>query len=385
LVGMTWYLVSYNNTYSSAGTQEPYTLFQADGSVTGYTGCNSFQGTYSTNIQQITISNLNSTQEACPSATLDAQEKAMFNIISTAKSYQVAETVMQLISDQGLLNYSITPLHRTEEILPPTAVISMPDEAQVNQVVTYDGSDSYSQVQIVALKWDFGDGSTGTGEIVQHVYANPNTYTVTLVVTDERGNEDSESKTITIITPAQPTSTPTQAPQPTATTVPTQAPQSTATGVPTQAPQPTNTAVPTQPPQPTATAVPTEPPMVPPQALIQGPGQGYVGEPAIFDGSGSVAGSSPITSYSWNFGDGTSAGPSSDAMQTTIYNQTGSFQVTVVVTDENGQSSSATTEVTISARMGEPVVWNLSSYAGQALIPGTGITLQFQAGQLANL
>jgi heat shock protein HslJ len=383
LVGKTWYLVSYNNTYSSAGTQEPYTLFQADGSVTGYTGCNSFQGTYSTNIQQITISNLNSTQEACPSPVLDAQEKAMFNIMSTVKGYQVAETVMQLISDQGLLNYSITPLHRAEEILPPVAVIGMPGEAQVNQVVTFDGSESYSQVPVVGWKWDFGDGSTGTGEVVQHVYANPNTYTVTLVVTDERGNEDTESKTITILTPAQPTSTPTQAPQPTATTVPTQAPQPTATGAPTQAPQPTNTAAPTQPPQPTATAVPTQPPMVPPQASIQGPEQGYVGEPATFDASGSVAGSSPITSYSWNFGDGTSAGPSSDPMQTTIYNQTGSFQVSVVVTDENGQSSSATISVTISARMGEPVVWNLNSYAGQGLVPGTGITLQFQAGQLA--
>ena len=44
LVGKTWYLVSYNQTYSSAGTQEPYTMFNADGTLTGYTGCNSFQG-----------------------------------------------------------------------------------------------------------------------------------------------------------------------------------------------------------------------------------------------------------------------------------------------------------------------------------------------------
>ena len=96
-----------------------------------------------------------------------------------------------------------------------------------------------------------------------------------------------------------------------------------------------------------------------------------------------LAGSSPITSYSWNFGDGTSAGPSPDPYQTTIYNQAGSYQVTVVVTDENGQSSSATMGVTISTRLDTPVVWMLDSYANLGVLPGTAITLQFQAGQIA--
>ncbi len=108
-----------------------------------------------------------------------------------------------------------------------------------------------------------------------------------------------------------------------------------------------------------------------------------MGEPISFDASASVAGSSPITSYGWNFGDGQSAGPSPDVMQTTIYNQSGSFQVSVVVTDENGQSGSATMDVTISTRLDTPVVWVLDSYADQGVLPGTAITLQFQAGQIA--
>jgi heat shock protein HslJ len=53
------------------------------------------------------------------------------------------------------------------------------------------------------------------------------------------------------------------------------------------------------------------------------------------------------------------------------------------VTDENGQSSSATMGVTISTRLGTPVVWMLDSYANLGVLPGTAITLQFQAGQIA--
>jgi heat shock protein HslJ len=363
LVEKTWYLVSYNNTYSLPGAQEPYTLFKSDGTLSGYSGCNSYQGTYTTNIHGITVGNLNSTQEACPSTALDAQQHAMFAILNSATSYQVAETVMQVIGDAGVLNYSLTPINRPEEIEPPQARIEMPAEAKVNQVVTFNGTESFSEVPIIAWNWDFGDGGTGSGEVVDHVYNNPGTYRVELIVTDQRGYQDSEVMEINIAVFVEPTPPPTQPPQPT----------------PTQAPGPT----PTQAPQPTPTAEPTEAPVTPPQASIQGPGNGYVGEPISFDASASVAGSSPITSYSWNFGDGTSAGPSPDPYQTTIYNQSGNFQVSVVVTDENGQSSSATMDVTISTRMDTPVVWVLNSYAGQGILPGTGITLQFQAGQLA--
>ena len=394
LVGKTWFLVSYNNTYSIAGTQEPFTLFQADGTLTGFSGCNNFSATYTTNIQAITISNINSTFSACPTSALTAQEQAMYAILGSAKSYQVADTAMQLVGDQGVLNYSLTPMNRPEEVLPPQAVIKAPTTAQTGQVVRFDGSSSNGQVPIVSWNWDFGDGWTGTGTVVDHVYTSPATHNVVLTVTDQSGYQNTATQKITITTPVTPTATPTQPPQPTATTGPTQPQPPTSTAVPTQPSQPTATVGPTQPPPPTPTVeptqppptpteVPTQPPQVPPQAVIQGPNQGYVGEPIFFDASASAAGSSPIVSYNWNFGDGTSAGPSANPSQTTIYNQSGNFQVSVVVTDESGQSSSATIGVTISTRLNTPVVWALDSYANLEVLPGTAITLQFQAGQIA--
>jgi heat shock protein HslJ len=415
LAGPTWYLVSYGSSYSEAGNQEPFTLFNTNGTLNGYTGCNTFQGNYTTNMQHITISNLGSTKAACPNSAMQAQEQTMLGILGTAKDYQVNNTVMQIVGDQGALNYSLTPLHRTEEIQPPVASFSGPSEVPTGQIVTFDGSSSSGQVPIVYWEWDFGDGNNATGSVVSHVYANPGSYRVKLTVTDQRSNQDSEEKTFNSTTPIQPTPGPTQVPPTATVVVPTDTPavtppapiEETATATqpsqptevaptetlqpteaaPTATLEPTQTEQPTQAPPteapPTEAPVATPLPVIPPQANLQGPGSGYVGEPVIFDASGSTSSGSPIASYSWNFGDGTSSGPSSSPQATTLYNKTGTYQVTVIVTDQNGQSSSATTSVTIGTRMGTPVVWMLKQMGSQQVLPGTGITLQFQGGQIA--
>ena len=424
LAGPTWYLVSYQSSYSEAGNQEPFTVFTTNGTLNGYTGCNSFQGTYTTNMQHITISNLSSTKAACPNANLQAQEQAMLGILGTAKDYQVNNTVMQIVGNQGVLNYSLTPLHRSEEIQPPVASFTGPSEAPTGQVVTFDGNSSSGQVPIVYWEWSFGDGNTATGPIVSHVYANPGSYRVKLTVTDQRSNQDSEEKTFNSLTPVQPTPGPTQVPptntpevvQPlptpeVSTDTPAVTPPAPIEVTPTasQPPQPTE-APPTQTPEPTqvppTVVVPTETPqaiqplpteevptetpqaiqplpITPPQAMIQGPSSGYVGEPVTFDASASTGTDSSIASYSWNFGDGTTSGPSSSPQATTLYNKTGNYEVTVIVTDQNGQSSSAGMSVSIGTRLNTPVVWTLKQMGSQQVLPGTAITLQFQNGQIA--
>jgi heat shock protein HslJ len=100
------------------------------------------------------------------------------------------------------------------------------------------------------------------------------------------------------------------------------------------------------------------------------------------DASGSRPGSSPIVSYTWSFGNGTGQPASPNPTTTAVYNSTGMYEITVVVADQNGQTSSATTIITINARL-DTRAWALSTINGQPLLPGSAITLQFLNGHLA--
>ena len=53
-------------------------------------------------------------------------------------------------------------------------------------------SDNYT------FAWNFGDGSTKTGNEVEHLYSAPGTYTVTLTTTDNQNCSDTTSQTVKI-------------------------------------------------------------------------------------------------------------------------------------------------------------------------------------------
>ncbi|MCP4990948.1 MAG: trypsin-like serine protease [Colwellia sp.] len=52
---------------------------------------------------------------------------------------------------------------------------------------------------IVSSNWSFGDGSTSTTNSPFHSYSNPGSYTVTLIVTDTKGQTDSTAASVTIV------------------------------------------------------------------------------------------------------------------------------------------------------------------------------------------
>jgi PKD repeat protein len=56
--------------------------------------------------------------------------------------------------------------------------------------ITADGSATTSSLPATIYVWSFGDGTFGTGPIVNHTYANPGSYIVTLTVyaLDAKGN-----------------------------------------------------------------------------------------------------------------------------------------------------------------------------------------------------
>jgi PKD repeat protein len=84
-----------------------------------------------------------------------------------------------------------------------------PDQVNVKEdtVVSFDGSGSTDNSGTTGLSygWDFGDGGTGSGVNPTHTYTEPGTYVVTLTVTDEAGNSDTDTMVVTVEDATSPT------------------------------------------------------------------------------------------------------------------------------------------------------------------------------------
>jgi PKD repeat protein len=73
-----------------------------------------------------------------------------------------------------------------------------PTDARVGDLVYFNASSS-TITNATSYVWDFGDGTTGTGVTPTHRYPTERTYTVSLTVTNDRGQTASASKVVTVI------------------------------------------------------------------------------------------------------------------------------------------------------------------------------------------
>jgi len=70
---------------------------------------------------------------------------------------------------------------------PIASFTATPDSGSAPLSVAFDASDSYDpDGGVASYRWTFGDGATGYGVFVTHVYATPGTYTAELTVQDLR-------------------------------------------------------------------------------------------------------------------------------------------------------------------------------------------------------
>ena len=128
----------------------------------------------------------------------------------------VGETVTHSYDDVGTFVVRLTlidPAGRTDSIsrsvpvgqsdAPVAQFTFSPANPQPNDEVRFNaaGSTPAAGRRIVRYRWDFGDGTTASGQQVSHRYSLPRTYNVTLTVTDDIGRTSVVTQSVDVALP----------------------------------------------------------------------------------------------------------------------------------------------------------------------------------------
>ena len=209
---------------------------------------------------------------------------------------------LEVEDDAGVANSVATDEVVVVVNAPPTADAGA-DRVVVREVaVVFDGSGSSdTDGNIVAWRWDFGDGREAQGPIVSYAYPSPGRYEVTLTVVDDSGlaNDRATDSVEVVIEPKA-----------------------------------------NQPPRADAG----------PDRAVE------VGEHVVFDAGGSVDPDGTIVRYAWRFGDGAEA---LGIAPTHVYWAPGTYTVTLLLQDDTGLTDGTATDeaiVTVRSRPNLPPV-----------------------------
>jgi len=172
----------------------------------------------------------------------------------------------------------------------PLASFSFSAPTEQGTAILFDGSASAdSDGTVVSYAWDFGDGTTGTGVRVHHTYSRAATFSVILTVTDNRGQQGTTTRQVSV----------------------------------------------------TATTNPIA-------AFDLSPTSPKIGDQVVFNASAATAATGRrIANYLWTFGDG---GSSTGVITGHAYGQSGTFTVVLTVTDDLGRTGTTSKTVTVGAQ-----------------------------------
>jgi hypothetical protein len=124
-----------------------------------------------------------------------------YNITSDEKPISAIEgdtnttSYLYFTFEEGLHTTSISG---TEFANTPEPVVDYAPIVIVGQSVTFDASKSADVGRIVSYTWSFGDGTSGAGAVVSHVYDKEGAYEVKLNVTNDKGISSTQTFTITV-------------------------------------------------------------------------------------------------------------------------------------------------------------------------------------------
>ena len=280
-------------------------------------------------------------------------------------------------------NSTVEPLSCTQSLTytftttappPPPALAAFftysPTNFTAGQPVTFTATAS-NGISPYTFGWNFGDGSTGSGQTVTHAYGQTGTFTVKLTVTDSSQNAATSSQTVAVTAPtltasftfSPSTITPGSSVTFTATVSGGTSPYSygwgfgdgtTGTGNPVN-----HTYSNVGPYTVTLTVTDSKGSTATTSQTLTGtlatgftfsPSSPVVGQVVTFNATAS--GGTPSYSFSWNLGDGTSA---TGSTVTHAYSSSGTYTVTVTATDSGGQTATASKTVSV-APVAVPIV-----------------------------
>ena len=222
-------------------------------------------------------------------------------------SYRVT---LQVTDNDGLTDTNSSRAEIADGNEPPTAYAGQGQEGKVEQPFTFNGSGSVDRDGTVAsYDWDFGDGNTGTGENPIHTYTVAGDYLVFLTVTDDDGATDSDSTTATVYANN-----------------------------------------------------------LPPVSDAGGPYTGNVNVAVNFDGTVSADSDGTIVQYDWDYGDGNSA-VNAGAVPTHTYTVAGTYDVSLTVTDNGGDTNSSWTTAAIDSSNVPPMADAGGPYGHKVDVP----------------
>jgi PKD repeat protein len=188
---------------------------------------------------------------------------------------------LTVTNDRGVSASKTTSVSVDAAAAPSAQFTFSPSAPSVNELVLFNATASTAGTghTLTAYRWNFGDGATAAGANVTHAYTTAGVFSAQLTVTDEAGQSNTVTTPVTVANVALPTA-----------------------------------------------------------SFTFSPAQPAVKETVFFNGAASSAAAGHrITAYNWTFGDG---GSGTGAQTTHAFQTGGSFNVTLVVTDDTGHSSS---------------------------------------------
>lgn len=230
---------------------------------------------------------------------------ALGHTYTTAGTYVVSLTLTATYGDGSTNPNTVTRSITVTPNQAPNASFTGPTSARFSTNVAFDGSASGdADGRVVTWSFDFGDATvvTSASPVANHTYAAAGTYTVTLIVTDNDNTTATASRSI-LITP--------------------------------------NAA---------------------PVAALTAPAGGRINRAVLLDASASRDNDGTITTYAFNFGDGSPIVSGASSTASHVYVLAGSYTTQVTVTDNDNATGTAVRAIVIAGN--QPPVASFSGPTG---------------------